>query len=294
MTFGHGARGASWSILLHGAIVLALVVLGVTLESEKRVVVIDFSVKQSDAPSVLSPGTVAAPTKPMVPVAPPPPQAAVKKEKPPVKKVPAPEVRPPAEPVKPKPRKEREVVRKKAEIEPPVTSKSLPKLPSPSKTVTQPEPAPVQPSTAQPERPVPVLPTAASAEAPLQDLPATHPVPISAGPAGGTGLAGPSGSRPSVSPDEGYVAAHFDFIRKEIQEKIVYPVMARRMGWQGRVKLSFGVELDGSICDLEVMESCGYRLLDDCALTSVKKAVPFPRPPVRARLIIPVIFRLTL
>lgn len=60
------------------------------------------------------------------------------------------------------------------------------------------------------------------------------------------------------------------------------------MNWSGRVTVSFLVLVDGSVSDLRVSHSSGVSLLDRNALETVERAAPFPRPPVSARLVMPV------
>lgn len=45
--------------------------------------------------------------------------------------------------------------------------------------------------------------------------------------------------------------------------------MARRMGWQGRVKIQAVVAPDGSVQSARVLESSGYGILDQSALSGV-------------------------
>jgi len=261
--------------MLHGAIVLSLMILGVTLESNKHLVVIDFSVQQQ-APAPFS--KAASP-------GPPPPKVLEKKEPPPVKKEIVAEVKPPPEAVKPKPHKKPEVLPQKATLAPPVTRKAPPELPPPvTEKIAAPPLEPLPVAEAQPAE-EPAWPSAPAETADSVRPATTEPV-------GNLGPAGPAISQPAAGPEAHYVAAQFNFIRNEIQQRIVYPLVARRMGWQGKVKLSFVVDVDGSIRDVVVLESSGYKLLDDNAIACVKKAAPFPPPPVCAKLIIPVVFRL--
>lgn len=90
-----------------------------------------------------------------------------------------------------------------------------------------------------------------------------------------------------------YIKAHFLYIKEEIQKKITYPVMARKMGWEGKVVVSFVICEDGSVIDIKIVKSSGFKLLDKNAVDSIKKAMPFPNPPVRAELIVPVVYRLS-
>jgi protein TonB len=89
-----------------------------------------------------------------------------------------------------------------------------------------------------------------------------------------------------------YVREHFAYIRDKILRNIRYPAKARRLGWQGRVLLSFVITLDGSIKETRVLQGSGFEVLDKNALETVKETAPFPKPPAEARLVIPITYRL--
>lgn len=50
----------------------------------------------------------------------------------------------------------------------------------------------------------------------------------------------------------------------------VYPMLARRMGWRGKVILNVEVLADGRCGGIRVFQSSGHRILDDTALDSVR------------------------
>ena len=89
-----------------------------------------------------------------------------------------------------------------------------------------------------------------------------------------------------------YVAANLHYIKDNIQKRISYPRIARKMGWEGKVIVSFMVDRDGKVQDVHIIESSGFAALDKNAMATIKKAAPFPCPPVRAELVVPVIYRL--
>lgn len=89
-----------------------------------------------------------------------------------------------------------------------------------------------------------------------------------------------------------YLKEHFAYIRDIITKNLSYPYMARKMGWEGRVTVSFVVSEDGSASDIKIIESSGFDLLDKNAVDTVRKVSPFPRPPVRAEVVVPVVYRL--
>lgn len=90
--------------------------------------------------------------------------------------------------------------------------------------------------------------------------------------------------------EQHYVKSHFVYIKKIIEKNISYPPMARRMGWQGKVQVSFIVCKDGKVTDLHIYESSGHAQLDRNALETVRQAAPFPSPPVRVKLVLPVTY----
>ncbi|HHN66290.1 MAG TPA: energy transducer TonB [Nitrospirae bacterium] len=87
-----------------------------------------------------------------------------------------------------------------------------------------------------------------------------------------------------------YVKRHFNYIRDMIQGNLSYPLIARRMGWTGRVIVSFIVCKDGRVENIKVVESSGIAILDRNAVETIKKVSPFPKPPVNARLIVPIAY----
>jgi len=93
--------------------------------------------------------------------------------------------------------------------------------------------------------------------------------------------------------EQHYVKSHFVYIKKIIEKNISYPPMARRMGWQGKVLVSFIVCKDGKVENLQIVESSGYSQLDSNALETVKQVGPFPSPPVRVKLVLPVTYTIS-
>lgn len=75
-----------------------------------------------------------------------------------------------------------------------------------------------------------------------------------------------------------------------------YPVLARRRGWQGTVKLSVLVLENGKVGDITIAKSSGYPLLDETALKAVARYRFVPGrqgdQPVTMRVEVPVHFRL--
>jgi periplasmic protein TonB len=84
----------------------------------------------------------------------------------------------------------------------------------------------------------------------------------------------------------------FSYIRDGILKNVTYPDRARRMGWEGRVLLSFTVLENGSIHDIKVVNSSGFRALDDSAVEAVRKTMFSRKAPYRLAIVLPVEYKL--
>jgi periplasmic protein TonB len=87
-----------------------------------------------------------------------------------------------------------------------------------------------------------------------------------------------------------YLKEHFSYIRELIMKNITYPTQARRMGWKGQVTVSFIISEKGNVEDIRIIKSSGYKILDDNVTLTIKEVQPFPKPPVRAEIVIPVMY----
>jgi len=82
-------------------------------------------------------------------------------------------------------------------------------------------------------------------------------------------------------------------ISKIIQNNITYPYIARKMGWEGRVIVSFILTKEGKISFLTVEKSSGYDVLDKNAIKTIKKVSKyFPLPPHDVKISIPILYKL--
>jgi periplasmic protein TonB len=91
---------------------------------------------------------------------------------------------------------------------------------------------------------------------------------------------------------ERYLREHFLYIKERILNQIVYPNLARRMGWHGRVLTSFVIHMDGTVSDIKILNSSGFKVLDENAVSTIQEVSPFPKPPITAKIIIPISYRL--
>lgn len=91
---------------------------------------------------------------------------------------------------------------------------------------------------------------------------------------------------------ERYLSRNFIGIRDRINAALVYPAIARKMGWSGRVMVSFVLQTDGGVRDVRVREGCGHEVLDRSAVEAVRRCAPYPPPPAEAELLLPITYRL--
>ncbi|NLN59221.1 MAG: energy transducer TonB [Deltaproteobacteria bacterium] len=143
---------------------------------------------------------------------------------------------------------------------------------------------------------------------PISDVPLPEPAPASRGEQtaafsrqdarengtdGGHGVQeGVPGEGEGETAEERYLREHFLYIRDRILARIVYPNLARRMGWHGRVLTSFVIHVDGTVSDVRIVSSSGFKVLDQNAVSTIRDVAPFPKPPIMAKIIIPVTYRL--
>lgn len=110
--------------------------------------------------------------------------------------------------------------------------------------------------------------------------------------AGPSGPSNVSGGNVISSDKSRYIKAHFSYIKDLIHKHLIYPAQAKKMGWEGKVIVSFIISSGGHARDIMLSKSSGHEILDDNALKAVRIAAPFPKPPVEAQIIVPVLYRL--
>ncbi len=186
------------------------------------------------------------------------------------------------------------------------TAASAPAPPVKKPVAPQPEPRTVSPPvpTVQPapEKSVQAVSEVAVAQTPREPAPPA-PQPVAAASAQSKHQTSHATATSSSSASTGgdskgvaeqarakYVKEQFSYIRDKIASHVRYPRHARRMGWSGAVQVSFIIEEHGGVSEVRIVRGSQVGMLDDEALDSVKRSAPFPRPPVRARIIIPVEF----
>ena len=108
----------------------------------------------------------------------------------------------------------------------------------------------------------------------------------------GRGAGSGAGGSGTGSGQAAYLREHFAYIRDLIMRNLKYPETARKLGWKGAVTVSFVVLENGTAHDIRVIKSSGHDILDKAVIKTIQEIQPFPRPPVKAELTIPIAFRL--
>ncbi len=75
--------------------------------------------------------------------------------------------------------------------------------------------------------------------------------------------------------------SYFLSIKRKIYLMWDYPKEAALMGMEGKLKIRFTIGKDGSLKELKLVKSSGYRILDEEALNAIKYAAPFNPIPDR-------------
>lgn len=90
-----------------------------------------------------------------------------------------------------------------------------------------------------------------------------------------------------------YLSQKLLVISEIMQKNLTYPYLARKMGWQGDLLISFILTPSGELKDVKIEKSTGYEILDRQAKETLLKVVKyFPKPEVEVSVKLPVKFRL--
>jgi protein TonB len=115
------------------------------------------------------------------------------------------------------------------------------------------------------------------------------------GKSGDSGDAGGLGTLAGNSPKQlqsKYLSENFAYIKDIIQKRLTYPGKARREGMEGEARVSFVILENGQVSDIRIISSTGYAILDSNVIETIREVAPFPKPPVKAELRMPIFYRL--
>lgn len=160
--------------------------------------------------------------------------------------------------------------------QPPVKPEPTPPKPVPKpKPVTRPVPMPT------PMKPTPALapaqaPTSVAAPQPVPQTPPAPPVaPTPVAPQAPKPMP-PAPPAPVSNPS--HEANYVQLIRRQIEQHKVYPALARTLDMSGTVEVSYVINRQGKLIDVEIAATSGSEILDKAALQAVRAAVVPPMP----------------
>lgn len=96
----------------------------------------------------------------------------------------------------------------------------------------------------------------------------------------------------ATNADSGYLAENYACIRELIAKNIVFPPIARKLGWRGRLTVSFVLDSTGNASAITIIDSSGKEVLDRNVIAAIKKTAPFPSPERMVTLVLPVTYNL--
>jgi protein TonB len=79
----------------------------------------------------------------------------------------------------------------------------------------------------------------------------------------------------TLDTDEFKFISYNRWLKIKVESVLKYPELAAMSGYQGTLFIRFDIMKDGSLGELEVLKSSGYKILDDEALRSIRASAPF-------------------
>jgi len=79
----------------------------------------------------------------------------------------------------------------------------------------------------------------------------------------------------TLDTDEFKFISYNRWLKIKVESVLKYPELAAISGYQGTLFIKFDILKNGSLGDLEVLKSSGYKILDDEALRSIRASAPF-------------------
>ncbi len=265
------AKATQLSLLLHAVLVLGILFFSRSARPEAPPLMIDFSLAVAKAAG--EPATVPGPESPAKPATAPPAPAAPS----------VPQKVTTEKPLK-KPQKKQRM------LKPQRTKKPVKKKVQPKREPAA-EPAPLPTIAEQPEAANPLLSSDSSQLAPANAAGAASPGSSAMSPARTSPR---SGRHSGGGKGGGGGTAHysFEYVRNLILRNLTFPDTARKMGLTGKIIVSFLLKEDGQVENIAIVSGSGHTILDNTVVTTIRRIAPFPKPPARAQLVLPIVFNL--
>lgn len=105
-------------------------------------------------------------------------------------------------------------------------------------------------------------------------------------------VAADNGAGGPANEERQYLRQNFDHIRSLIMRNLSFPAGARKLGWTGKMRVSFIIREDGGVEDITIVSGSGHEVLDMNVVAAIRRTAPFPEPPVKAQFILPIAYSL--
>ncbi len=79
----------------------------------------------------------------------------------------------------------------------------------------------------------------------------------------------------TLDTDEFKFISYNRWLKIKVESVLRYPELAAMSGYQGTLYIKFDIMQDGSLGNLELLKSSGYKILDDEALRAIRACAPF-------------------
>ena len=172
---------------------------------------------------------------------------------------------------------------KKSAAPKPKAAKEAAKMPAQPAVQPTPEPAPAPKADAQPEASNADAQTGTSQSDPAGSTASNQTA------AGSQSAGAQQGGKPGNGARGSY---NFEYIRRLILNNLSFPATARKMGLTGKIVVSFLLREDGQVEDIAIVSGSGHEILDNNVVATIRRIAPFPRPPARAQLVLPIVYNL--
>jgi len=82
-----------------------------------------------------------------------------------------------------------------------------------------------------------------------------------------------------INPQKEVMLRYQDMVKQKIESCRRYPPWAKKQGFEGTVHLKFTILSTGLAKDIKIIKSSGFNILDKEAISTIKRAQPFPPIP---------------
>ena len=79
----------------------------------------------------------------------------------------------------------------------------------------------------------------------------------------------------TLDTDEFKFISYNRWLKIKVESVLRYPELAAMSGYQGTLYIKFDILKDGTLSNLELLKSSGYKILDDEALRAIRASAPF-------------------